>query len=750
MVAKEVREFRTTSKKLVMCEERSKLLLDLRKKRVCLSEEEIFVQNLHSKFKILGAKRGVMEKQRNELVDLTLKYKIRDNNLVGIKTRKRRDYLRRKLENEMGSKSAGWKTLIEEIKTNSSRLRAKLKSENKSKVEHLVKKFGVMKKLCVEDGLLKYMGCPKIFVDDLEPEEIKKPVIVDPDIELNKEEMDVLSLGHKFCIFVNLTDESFEADMEEVIMKCKWDMMSEDGKPKVGDEDVALRVALGVDVCDKIDDDREEDDALLEAVTRTPFQHEDRRFSLARRRVTDMKGNSRVYFPRKARSLEEEATFEALRLELMGAFKKYVSRNCKKGGVQEPNLTPSQARGLKSLRKRFKDGDLVIIPTDKSGNVAILSRKSYLEAGMKHTLGDREVTWQIIKEAQREINGHVSMLIKTFKIGHNWDHGARIRESTMGESLSVCPLSLLFKDHKGWTLDSGTVPPTRPVVGGHVGLNLHISEIVSDILDPVVATYQGGHEVISTEDMVARGEIINSENSDWSKYKFWEDMHSRDYRACTVCHGDEEYVLDENNPEYCGCCDGVDEDGRMMITTRCMKLMRRKWWEEAVGWDIWDLDRLYDGSDVLHEDLQDQSVPMVLVGTDVVNLYPSLDIDKVVEEVQEAIMGSNMVWEDIDYLEGARYIALNWSEQQCRTSKLRRILPVRRYATGSRPGLRGDGPQGAARGDQEQWVFPSVKLTREERRLVVATVIQLATEAMFRYHFYEFGGKKFQHMGGAP
>ena len=66
-----------------------------------------------------------------------------------------------------------------------------------------------------------------------------------------------------------------------------------------------------MEVCDKIDDDREEEEALLEAVTRTPFQHEDMKFSLARRRVTDMKGNSRVYFPRKARSLEEEATFDA-------------------------------------------------------------------------------------------------------------------------------------------------------------------------------------------------------------------------------------------------------------------------------------------------------------------------------------------------------------------------------------------------------------------------------------------------------
>ena len=68
----------------------------------------------------------------------------------------------------------------------------------------------------------------------------------------------------------------------------------------------------------------------------------------------------------------------------------------------------------------------------------------------------------MVKECQREINGHVSILIKCFKIGHYWDQGMRVRETTMGESMSVCPLSLLYKDHKGWSPDCGTAPP-RPV-----------------------------------------------------------------------------------------------------------------------------------------------------------------------------------------------------------------------------------------------------------------------------------------------
>ena len=54
MTAREIREFRTISKKLVEVEERSKLLEQLKKYKVSLNEEEKFVHRLGSKFKTLG------------------------------------------------------------------------------------------------------------------------------------------------------------------------------------------------------------------------------------------------------------------------------------------------------------------------------------------------------------------------------------------------------------------------------------------------------------------------------------------------------------------------------------------------------------------------------------------------------------------------------------------------------------------------------------------------------------------------
>ena len=97
-------------------------------------------------------------------------------------------------------------------------------------------------------------------------------------------------------------------------------------------------------------------------------------------------------------------------------------------------------------------------------------------------------------------------------------------------------------------------------------------------------------------------------------------------------------------------------------------------------------------------------------------------------------MDSNIKWEDIDIMEGCRYIALNWDGDKCRTSSLRRALPVRRAKTGVRPGLRGTGPLGQEVHDQEQWIFLAVVLTEEEKKLIVATVVQIACRTLFENH----------------
>jgi hypothetical protein len=100
------------------------------------------------------------------------------------------------------------------------------------------------------------------------------------------------------------------------------------------------------------------------------------------------------------------------------------------------------------------------------------------------------------------------------------------------------------------------------------------------------------------------------------------------------------------------------------------------------------------------DQLQDREKPMLVIGSDVEALYPSLDDRKVAEICYRAVMETKMKFENIDYKEAVRYVALNWSAEQCRMSKLRRVLPWRTKNKGSRPGVTGGGPKGAERGDE--------------------------------------------------
>ena len=71
---------------------------------------------------------------------MALKYKIRDNNLHGVKLRRRRNWLRGVLETTLGGRSPACRKIVDDVKSVSNQLRMKLKTKNKKKVEHLVKK----------------------------------------------------------------------------------------------------------------------------------------------------------------------------------------------------------------------------------------------------------------------------------------------------------------------------------------------------------------------------------------------------------------------------------------------------------------------------------------------------------------------------------------------------------------------------------------------------------------------------------
>ena len=333
-----------------------------------------------------------------------------------------------------------------------------------------------------------------------------------------KDEKNFLRLGPKFCVMGCLSEEKFEVDIEECVAKLKWDVMGEELKKK--DEDPAMQA-----IDEVIDEDQradlEEYELQQEGEATSVFlvKGDKAEWQFSKKRVTSMKGNSRVILPGKVKNFKDEAALETLRMETMEVFKQYFREKCNERGEQKSNLSASELRGMKSLKKRVKEGEIVVVQTDKTGKFVVMSREAYEEAGLVHTKKDEEAGQEKVEEIEREINGNVSLMIKFFRLGKAWNQVGRVRETLITKSQSLCPMYLTYKDHKGWKVESGKPPPTRPIAGGNVGLNLNLSELISEVCEAASMSFPDSKEVISTEDLVARIVNLNERKKEWTKFQ---------------------------------------------------------------------------------------------------------------------------------------------------------------------------------------------------------------------------------------
>ena len=80
------------------------------------------------------------------------------------------------------------------------------------------------------------------------------------------------------------------------------------------------------------------------------------------------------------------------------------------------------------------EGSLIVCETDKLGRFAIMSQEESLMAGEKHVEKDEEVDLEFLLKNQSRLNGHMSVLLKTFNAGTDWNHQARLRATKLTAS----------------------------------------------------------------------------------------------------------------------------------------------------------------------------------------------------------------------------------------------------------------------------------------------------------------------------
>ena len=262
------------------------------------------------------------------------------------------------------------------------------------------------------------------------------------------------------------------------------------------------------------------------------------------------------------------------------------------------------------------------------------------------------------------------MGLKIFRVAGSRGQEDRARETMVNNSQPLSPLYLVFKDHKGWHYSSGKPPPTRQIAGGNEGHNIHLSEINSEILESVVEAYEGGIEVISTEDMNATWEELNIKNEGWTPGSWWDGIEDNDYITCGSCWDSNENICNRNqdkdnnipsgrNGDKAGpkgwkpdkepqitaeknedetmpkgwkqkfkdnkrtMPEGTKEEkhnksinivkevrkDKLRITRKYMIERRKKRWIKNMSWIEKDLDRLIDIKEANQEDVQDFTSP---------------------------------------------------------------------------------------------------------------------------------------------
>ena len=83
--------------------------------------------------------------------------------------------------------------------------------------------------------------------------------------------------------------------------------------------------------------------------------------------------------------------------------------------------------------------------------------------------------------------------------------------------------------------------------------------------------------------------------------------------------------------------DDKEVSGMIRTTWKFLKDLRYKEWKKVNNWDEDDLDRVIDSKEALPGMIQDYETQMVVVGTDVISLYPNIEVSRVVENIKEAV-----------------------------------------------------------------------------------------------------------------
>lgn len=307
---------------------------------------------------------------------------------------------------------------------------------------------------------------------NIEKVESSTNVIIIGDImpPLSEEEIEVIALDPKFCVETNVTVEEIKVSLSEAKVKRIWSELSkpviEEGEEPPSEEEIMK--------------DQEQEDEM-----RRLFNYDNCEFDYACLRVTDSKFNRRTFLPKQ--KIPHVEMLETIKTnKIIDEAKDWISNHCDdKGNQLRSNITPAQRKGMIRLKGRIERGEVIVVPTDKSGKMAVMSLTTYAAMGDVHIAKDRVIDEIEAAKIQKELNDHAEMLIKIFSVGeaHGDRNIQRIKSAFTTNAVNVAVLWLMPKDHK--TVKEGVPMPSRPVVSITSSMLARASKLVTNVVKSI-------------------------------------------------------------------------------------------------------------------------------------------------------------------------------------------------------------------------------------------------------------------------
>ena len=482
-------------KEVASSEARMTLMKNMVKENLAFADLESFGQEFTNKLKTLNTKKRTLY---STVSRPAMKAKLADEqmwrrDLMRIKKEMRKDLIE-KLE---GEKTRRFRRIINHLNKTAKNTKEKLNEKYKLKIKHLREKYKNNQNEVdeVPTDLVDYADLSiynKTKYEEIPVLEYEVKTI--GNVNLSEDEKQVLKLHTKFSILETLLPSSLDTEIEASISKLR---MEKEKDMKYKEFTAEERIQ----------------DEELEARNRMIFDPTNKVFDSRKRRATDLKECARVTLP-KPLSPDDESRLEVRKRTQKETFEKYRKEHTNTKGEQKPNLTPEEKSGLKSLQKRIKNEEIIIVKTDKSGRFIVTTPEKYVEMGLEHTSKDKEIDWNKVRELERKVIQHTIAWELIWQGGDDHNHKDRIIRSRATKSGNQANLTLLYKDHK-------LGDKTRPVASGNESYNVGLSNGISEVLESVARAISTPYSVISSEDLLARVHGVNEINDKYniSNYK---------------------------------------------------------------------------------------------------------------------------------------------------------------------------------------------------------------------------------------